>query len=26
VVPTAEAIKTLSKGAKETNAVLHVTC
>jgi len=26
VVPTAEAIKALSKDAKETNAILHVTC
>jgi hypothetical protein len=26
MVPTAEAIKALSKDAKETNAILHVTC
>jgi len=26
VVPTAEAIRALSKEAKETNAILHVTC
>jgi len=26
VLPTAEAIKALRQGAKDTNAVLHVTC
>jgi hypothetical protein len=26
VLPTAEAIKLLRKGIRETNAVLHVTC
>jgi len=26
VLPTAEAIKALGEGAKETNAILHVTC
>src|SRR5437660_12847067 len=26
VLPTAEAIKALQQGAKDTNAVLHVTC
>ena len=26
VLPTAEAIKVLQKGAQKTNAVLHVTC
>jgi hypothetical protein len=26
LIPTAEAIETLTKDAKETNAILHVTC
>lgn len=26
ILPTAEAIEVLRKGARETNAVLHVTC